>query len=177
MTLSSLLTWFYCLDFREIFQLLILAVLVYLWIFPQVLYPVLFRRVNFIFLCCSIGLILVSTLGGRQGLDVSPALLPFHSYREAIETGNIELYRSNLMNALLFFPFGLTWATALSRTRRKPIPGILIAIALSVGIELCQYAFLLGRPEIDDVIHNVLGAIVGIGIGYLAKTFHLENET
>ena len=42
------------------------------------------------------------------------------------------------------------------------------AVALSVGIEIVQYAFALGRCETDDVLCNALGAALGI-VAYLLQ--------
>jgi glycopeptide antibiotics resistance protein len=36
-----------------------------------------------------------------------------------------------------------------------------VLAALSAGIEFLQYHFCLGRCEIDDVIHNTAGALLG----------------
>ncbi|HEX6039612.1 VanZ family protein [Longimicrobium sp.] len=74
-------------------------------------------------------------------------------------------------NVVLFFPFGLllplVWPGL--RVRR----GMQTALALSVGIELVQY---LSRAwgsyrtaDVNDVILNVLGAGLGLGVMYLPR--------
>ena len=91
-------------------------------------------------------------------------LVPFHSYREVLAGGNPEIYRSNFMNAVLFYPAGLL-ATVLLPEKWpgwcKCILVILVFGALSAGIEYVQYTYALGRCEIDDVIHNTAGAFIG----------------
>lgn len=85
---------------------------------------------------------------------------PFHSFQEARHQP--ELYRSMLMNVFLFFPLGLTLPYALQeKWNRKGLLTIFLALGFSIGIELVQYHFHLGRAETDDVICNTLGCIIG----------------
>ena len=114
---------------------------------------------------CMIVVVLVATIGDRTGGNTTQVnLVPFHSYREVMNGGNPEIYRSNFMNAVLFYPAGLL-ATALLPEKRpgwcRCILVVLLLGALSVGIEYAQYFWRLGRVEIDDVIHNTAGALAG----------------
>lgn len=93
-----------------------------------------------------------------------PELIPFHSYRELFATGVSEIIRTNFMNVALFYPAGLLTASLLpeSWTRGKKILSVGILFALfSLVIEYIQLFYVLGEPEIDDVIHNTLGAVCG----------------
>ena len=58
---------------------------------------------------CWIAVILFGTLGQRTegGNQSEPILTPFYSYYTALNSGNKELYRTNFMNAVLFYPAGL----------------------------------------------------------------------
>ena len=89
---------------------------------------------------------------------------PLHSYRKVINGGNPEILRSNFMNVVLFYPIGLL-ATALLPKRwaewSRCVLTILLCISLSAGIEYVQYICSLGQCEIDDVIHNTIGALTG----------------
>lgn len=64
----------------------------------------------------------------------------------------------NINNILVFIPFGVLFPGK----RWKWL--LVTAVLLSAGIEAVQYAFNLGWCEIDDVICNVLGALVGFGV-------------
>jgi glycopeptide antibiotics resistance protein len=67
-----------------------------------------------------------------------------------------------LMNVFLFFPLGLTLPYALpEKWNRKGLLTIFLAQVFSIGIELAQYHFHLGRAETDDVICNTLGCVIG----------------
>ena len=95
-------------------------------------------------------------------------MIPFHSYRAVIAGENKEILRSNFMNVVLFYPAGLFACELLpkswSRAKRVILVAVLFAL-VSAGIEFCQYHFALGQAEVDDVIHNALGALIGALIG------------
>ena len=94
----------------------------------------------------------------------SPEVIPFHSYRKLFATGITEIIRSNFMNVALFYPAGLLISSLLpenwSRIQKILFSGILLA-SFSFMIEYIQFLYALGEPEIDDVLHNTLGAVCG----------------
>ncbi|WP_412886825.1 VanZ family protein [Bacillus sp. 1P06AnD] len=72
-------------------------------------------------------------------------------------------------NTLLFFPFGfflpLIWDTCNSFKRM-----LFIVLIVTISVEILQ--FFIGRStDIDDVILNTFGAIMGYGIYSLLKWF------
>ena len=93
-----------------------------------------------------------------------PNLIPFHSYREVGAGGSWEILLSNYMNILLFFPGGLFLCGLLPGRwhwlLRVFVSGAVFAL-LSGAMEYGQYVWQLGLVEIDDVLHNVLGALLG----------------
>ena len=64
-----------------------------------------------------------------------------------------------LLNILFFIPYGLLfpWKDNWKRV-------LMTALVLSVFIELFQFIFNLGWCEVDDVISNTLGAMIGYWI-------------
>lgn len=107
-----------------------------------------------------------NTLLGRENVSnySASSFVPFHSYYVVLAGGERELLRSNFMNVILFYPGGLLVCELLPRSWGRARKVILVAVLLalvSVGIEFCQYHFALGQAEVDDVIHNALGALVG----------------
>ena len=77
------------------------------------------------------------------------------------------------MNVVLFYPTGLLACELLPKSWNRAKRVILIAVLfalVSVGIEFCQYHFVLGQAEVDDVIHNTLGTLIGA----LICTIHLK---
>ena len=109
--------------------------------------------------------VLLSTVLGRKaGTEQVFHVLPLHSYREVLTGGSRDILRSNFMNIMLFFPAGLLCAGLMPRTwsyGKKLACTVLVFSALSLGIELAQFGLGLGRGEIDDVLHNTLGAMAG----------------
>ena len=116
-------------------------------------------------LMLSLWVIAYSTIVTRSGGDgFQHNFVPFHSYREVRRGGNVEIYRSNFMNVMLFYPAGLLVALLLPRKWPgwcRCVPVVLFLAALSIGIEFLQYRYALGRCEIDDVIHNAIGGLLG----------------
>ena len=165
MGLKTFFRDFYCLPIRDIMVLMAVATWGFLrlkehfeskcW-WKAVLLPV--------FLGCT-AVILYLTVSTRDGSSNSGVyLIPFHSYREVFNGGNPEIYRSNFMNVVLFYPSGLLAAALLPKKWpgwiRVLLPFLLLA-GLSVGVEYLQYINKMGMAEIDDVIHNSLGALLG----------------
>lgn len=109
--------------------------------------------------------VLYATVFCREsGTDVSFLSVPLHSYREVMAGGNPEILRSNFMNAVLFFPGGLLLGALLPRRwpkSRSALTVIALSLCFSSAIEYVQFTQLLGQGEIDDVIHNTLGAACG----------------
>lgn len=164
--MGTLFRWFYCLSFGEIVMLVGAATIVYLWICGRYRSSGIMKAVNGGFLICWLGIIVFATLWQRSayGSSTTIVLQPFHSYREIWNGGNIEIYRSNFMNVVLFYPAGLLAASLLPKKRPgwyRCVLVVTVLAAMSAGIEFLQYRFCLGRCEIDDVIHNTAGALLG----------------
>jgi len=90
--------------------------------------------------------------------------MPFWSYRELFSS-NWYILVEVILNVLLFIPIGALYRTAV----RYPKWWILLTLAavFSMSIELMQYILDCGTVEIDDVLHNSLGAIIGYSIALL----------
>ena len=69
-----------------------------------------------------------------------------------------------LTNVLMFLPVGVL-AGKLWRWK-----GLWIGLGLSIAIELLQLITARGLMEFDDVIHNMIGAVIGVGVVVLMKT-------
>ena len=90
-------------------------------------------------------------------------LMPFWSYWDYGEHSYfMEMFGENILNVLLFVPIGFLAGRGLRGVTFKKV--LLLGGGLSVFIELLQYVFMKGFCETDDVIHNVLGCIIGYGL-------------
>lgn len=103
------------------------------------------------------------TVAGRESTTREISLMPFASYLDAIRNGRIERYRSNFMNAVLFYPPGfLLWELLPKGWRHRRRILIIAGIfgLVSLLIEGLQFYGQLGLAETDDFIHNTLGAVL-----------------
>ena len=67
-------------------------------------------------------------------------------------------------NILFFVPFGVLFPW------RKNWKALLIsAVGFSIMIEMIQYIFLLGWCELDDVICNTTGGLIGFGLASMTQ--------
>ncbi len=90
-------------------------------------------------------------------------LMPFWSYWDYGEHSYfMEMFGENILNVLLFVPIGLLAGCGLRGMTFKKV--LLLSGGLSIFIELLQFIFKKGFCETDDVIHNVLGCIIGYGL-------------
>ena len=96
--------------------------------------------------------------------------VPFHTYRAYFSDPHSEILRSCFMNVALFYPAGLLFGSLLPRKWsfcRGMLWSVLVFGLFSLTVELSQYRFGLGISEIDDVLHNTLGAALGFAAVHL----------
>ena len=74
----------------------------------------------------------------------------------------MEMFGEIILYVLLFVPIGFLAGCGLERMTFKKV--LFLGGGLSVVIELLQFVFKKGFCETDDVIHNVLGCIIGYGL-------------
>ena len=83
------------------------------------------------------------------------------------EKAEINNFYMNLFgNVILFIPFAFMLLALFRITKLNTI--VLAALLVSTFIEITQYFFQIGLADIDDIILNTLGAIIGF---YLYKLF------
>jgi len=84
-------------------------------------------------------------------------LSPFWSY-QAIWEGRDDVLFQVVMNVLAFIPIGLLLGTFKGM---KWWQALLIGLCFSMLIELLQLVLKRGLAEIDDVVHNGVGCVIG----------------
>lgn len=126
------------------------------------------------FICAGYLAILIAfTLCGRTPLS-SPSFIavPLKSYLTIMSVRwygageYIALY--SVGNILLFIPLGMIVGNIFVR-KHSFLLAIFIGFTLSLAIELTQYLSLLGTFEVDDLIHNVWGTVIGCSAAHLLK--------
>lgn len=143
----------------------LLLSLVYIPVLQRYAHCRWFRRVlRITLLVWAAAVLWITTLSRSPGSGFATELIPFHSYRKLLAGADPEILRTNFMNAALFYPAGVLAASLLpkDRPRWQQLLALGIPFALfSLAIEYAQFRFALGRPEIDDVLHNTVGAVCG----------------
>lgn len=86
-------------------------------------------------------------------------MIPFRSYYEAITKKQYILMLQCLLNVILFIPFGLLLNAILNPKSMARI--VTFAFLLSFVIEILQAFTHRGLCEMDDIIHNTVGAWLG----------------
>lgn len=115
----------------------------------------------------TVAAILYMTVWNRGENPQEPSWIPLYTFVEA--QLQPELYRTMLMNVFLFQPIGLSLPNLLPKKAHPAALTVVFAMLLSIGIEAAQFHYHLGRCEIDDVIMNTLGAVVGAAACGLAR--------
>lgn len=170
--LKQIFAWIYCLDYHELLILLVCFTGLVCRVQARLGSHRLWEAA---LLCLWAGAVLAQTLLQRPaGNPLPPLWHPFQSYLEALaEGGQRELLRSNLMNAVLFYPGGMLLEPLLP-AGWKPVQKVLVVFivfaALSTAIELSQYFFRLGLTQTDDIIHNTCGAVCGAAIPQIIRS-------
>lgn len=123
------------------------------------------------------GVVLWMTVLGRSpDVGYETHWIPLHTYWAVFSGAHPEMIRSCFMNVILFYPAGLLLAGLMpeNRSYRKGMLCTVLIFALfSLSIELSQHFRQLGNCEIDDVLHNTLGA----GLGYAAFYLDLDDKS
>ena len=178
--LQTFFLWFYCLSMADTILLLIVVSAVYLFFRQWLGERRFWRPVIALLFLAWLAVIAVATLADRTPgiISAEPELIPFHSYRAVMAGENKEILRSNFMNVVLFYPARLFACELLpkswSQAKRIILVAVLFAL-VSAGIEFCQYHFALGQAEVDDVIHNAMGALIGALISTISVKWKPEK--
>lgn len=115
-------------------------------------------------------IILLVLLFGKASSTQSVNLIPFHTITDYFSRER-PLGLSNVIgNVLLFIPLGVFLSLF---TRSKKLWLTVLSIALiSASAEVLQYSIHIGAADIDDVILNIMGGLVGIALYHgLHKAF------
>lgn len=101
----------------------------------------------------------ITLLGRQPNPEPIFHLQLFWSYM----TGSRELFTENILNMIMFVPFGIFLYDLPSR----PIPFrrvLMTALLSSFAIEITQLIGRLGEFEFDDILHNTAGALIGYAV-------------
>ena len=107
-------------------------------------------------------LIYCSTVFFRNTGKLQYDFTPLWSYFSYFRGEDDRLLAENIMNVVVFVPAGLLAGVAFKSINWKKV--MMIGLGLSMGIEVLQFVFRKGFSEVDDVMHNTLGCVIGYGL-------------
>ena len=144
---------------------LFVCILILLLFRVKTSYSIFVRQASFCLLMGYFFLVLCTTIFYREETFekryyLQPLWSYFHLYNK--------LLAQVIMNVLLFIPIGLFVGGALKKKYLWNAIGI--GFVLSFFIELTQLITTRGVFNVDDIIHNVLGCVLGYGIFRLCNT-------
>ena len=103
------------------------------------------------------------------------SLVPLSSYFCIAENSYLkEVAVINLLNICMFLPVGFFLKCGYRSVTYKKV--FLIGFIVSFFVELLQFTFSKGLCEVDDVIHNSLGCMVGYWIANLMLYLNLNER-
>jgi glycopeptide antibiotics resistance protein len=147
------------------------------------------RRTTVLLLILATILIATLTLwiSGKSYEKVDP--VPFREIRviaERLQAGPVPmnvfvaLVMPAVLNALLFIPWGFLMFLALDRperpTHQSYLLALLFGLAFSFSVEAAQYFLPTRVTDINDVIWNGAGVMVGAIFGHLRKRVRIAFE-
>ena len=139
----------------------IVGLLVLIWwkgLWQGLRYEAVFLLVEWVLLVLC-GIVLFREAGAERECN----LMPFWSYWDyGKDSYFLEMLGENILNVLLFVPIGFLAVCGLQGMTFKKV--LYLGGGFSVFIELLQFVFKKGFCETDDVIHNVLGCMIGYGL-------------
>lgn len=118
------------------------------------------RFINSVVFLASLAAILLITIFTREKVYVEPSfrildgMLSLTMLRFVSESK----IKHMALNVLLFFPIGLSMPFAYRLHRKYVVP---FGFLISLFIECTQYFCLLGRFEVDDLLMNTMGVVIG----------------
>ncbi len=97
--------------------------------------------------------------------DYTYSLKPFVEIRRYIFSGRQIGVKGVLLNLfgniIGFMPFGFMLGVVSSRCRKHWYDAVICTYLLSYGIEMVQLIFRAGSCDVDDIILNTLGGLIG----------------
>lgn len=119
-------------------------------------------------------LVLYITVFSRSTNDgIRYGIIPFSSYHD-IANGNYLLLPQVLMNTVMFIPFGFLLKAAFRSWDWKMV--LAYGSLFSLLIELLQLALMKGAAEVDDLIHNTFGCVIGYGMAVLLSALRFKYK-
>lgn len=139
--------------------------------------------IGYLILLCKILLLsrvsLSDLFNSQRTITRSFNLIPFHTITDFLSGGSDNAkrfaYGNVVGNILIFIPLGIYLPTL--RKDKRVWTNLLLVFMVSLLVEIVQGLFGIGTADIDDIILNCLGGLLGIlAFKFLLFIFRGENN-
>ncbi|MCQ2479160.1 MAG: VanZ family protein [Clostridia bacterium] len=168
--------------FTEVLFLLVLGVF-FLWLNTKEKASAKYKKIKFLWLAMFLvyaAILLWAAIGSRsEGYEHSLNLRPLYSYFFVVKVYNsFDVFKQILDNILVFIPFGMLLPASFNMKHKQKNYALIVlaGFAFSLFIEAVQYLFSIGFTEVDDLINNVWGCLVGCGIYALTDKIGVQGS-
>ena len=120
-----------------------------------------------LFLLFYVVVLFCSTVFFRTTTTIIHSPFDFFWHYEVIGQQWSSLFPEILLNVSVFFPIGFAFGMAFRKLKGWQV--VLAGMGISVGIEMLQWFFRKGFADVDDVMHNVLGCLLGYLVYWIVK--------
>ena len=119
------------------------------------------QTVSFLLLLCYLGGLAAITLMNRtDGVQIGVQLHPLLAFWEAWNNFTLQVWLNPLLNIAMFLPLGVLLPLAVNPFKRWYWM-LTAGAGISLLIEALQYSLGRGQADVDDLICNILGAMLG----------------
>ena len=99
----------------------------------------------------------------------------FASYRKLFENFDTYVFKQIILNLLMLIPVGFLLCVII-KSKFKYLWAMVISFILTVLVEVLQFVSRCGTFEVDDLINNMIGAVIGIAIYAVLKSLNKKRE-
>ena len=124
-------------------------------------------------MCVSQFNIIMTLIGGQLTRIDAINMVPFHSIRENLRYGHSPVSWDMLYNMVMFVPFGIVYCYYQKNFCIYKAIGF--SFLTTLLIEAAQFVFKTGVVDIDDLMINTMGSLVGIFL-YIALRKILQRK-
>ena len=104
---------------------------------------------------------------GRPAARIAPQLVPLRTTLQQWRAGAWPFVYHVVGNLIWFMPLGLLLPMLRPSVRWRQ--ALLVGAGLSLLVEGYQFLFGTGAPDVDDVLLNALGTLLGYGLSRLVR--------
>lgn len=102
------------------------------------------------------------TIFNREEGHSRAILLRFDSLRDAIRANSLEPLQHAILNAVMFIPIGILFPLILPSRLSSVIYVGGLGLMMSTTIEATQLLTRMGQCDVEDIVANTLGAVIGV---------------